>query len=170
MSMESLMACPDKLVPAARKVTGRWWLAGKFQQPGNFLFSFRADYDLRDEAVETGICSPCQPAEFIGVDPFLRNELSRFLQESHVVTFFSISIDLFTSCASSRNPCRNNVLKRTLIGKHSVYDRRYSVCDLPFFLFICQIIYINNTASTVCGTPRHPFTNSPGCLPNGCAC
>ena len=77
------MACPDKLVPAARKVA-----AGKFQQPGDFLFSFRTDYDLRDEAVETGICSPSQPTEFVGVNPFLRNELSRFLQESHVVTLF----------------------------------------------------------------------------------
>ena len=36
--------------------------------------------------------------------------------------------------------------------------------------YICQIIYINNTASTVYGTPRHLCTNSRGYLPNGCAC
>ena len=82
------MACPDKLVPAARKVTGRLWLPASFSSRGDFLFSFRTDYDLRDEAVETGICSPSQPTEFVGVNPFLRNELSRFLQESHVVTLF----------------------------------------------------------------------------------
>ena len=40
------------------------------------------------EVLETGICSPSQPTEFVGVNPFLRNELSRFLQESHVVTLF----------------------------------------------------------------------------------
>ena len=90
----------------------------QFQQSGDFLFSLRTDYDLRDEAVKSCVCSPGQPAEFVGINPFLRDELSRFLQESHIVTLFHIT-------------------------------------------------YTNNIVSIVCGNSRHPYTNSPGHLPNG---
>ena len=45
--------------------TKRYWqtvTVGKSQQVGDFLFAIGTNHDLWDKAVETRICSPCQPA------------------------------------------------------------------------------------------------------------
>ena len=77
--------------------------ACQFQQAGDFFFALRTDYDLRDEAVEACIRTPSQPAEFVGVNPFLRDEPCCFMQESHVVALFH-NVYTFYSCAASRLP------------------------------------------------------------------
>ena len=76
---------------------------GKFQQKGNLFFVFRTDHYLRYQAVETGIRTPSQPAKFVGVNPFLRNESACFLQESHVVTFYHIVVLLYLLCIPIQN-------------------------------------------------------------------
>ena len=88
MRTESLMACPDRLVPAARKVTGTPVARGQAEQLGHFVLVLRADDDLRDEAVESGVRAPGQAAQFVGIDAFLRDERLDVVQEVCVRVVF----------------------------------------------------------------------------------
>ena len=54
---------------------------GQPQQVGDFSFVAGTNHDLRNEAVEARIRSPCQPAQFVGVYPFLRDKFSYLLQK-----------------------------------------------------------------------------------------
>ena len=47
---------------------------GQTEELRHFVFVFRADDYLRNEAVEAGVCAPGQAAQFVGINTFLRNE------------------------------------------------------------------------------------------------
>ena len=71
--------------------TKRHWqtvTVSKSQQVGNLLFAVGTNHDLWDKAVETRICSPCQPAQFVGIYPILRNKSPYFLQKRSIATFY----------------------------------------------------------------------------------
>ena len=57
---------------------------GQAEQLGYFVLVLRADDDLRDEAVESGVRAPGQAAQFVGIDAFLRDERLDVVQEFDV--------------------------------------------------------------------------------------
>ena len=74
--MESLIDCPDRLVPAARKVG-----LSRLEDAGNLGLRVGTDDDLRHEAVEARVGAPGQATELVGVDPALRYEVAYLFQE-----------------------------------------------------------------------------------------
>ena len=57
-STESLIAWPDRLVPAARKVSGVLQFVAQREQAHQFVFAFDDDDQLRHEPVEAGVACP----------------------------------------------------------------------------------------------------------------
>jgi hypothetical protein len=58
------MACPDRLVPAARKVTGTVAL-GQLQQCDHFVFRLHADHQLWDQSVKAGVGAECECGKWV---------------------------------------------------------------------------------------------------------
>jgi hypothetical protein len=54
-SNPSEMDCPERLVPAARKVMGTSVSMAELEEPRNFLFIIRLHHGLRNEPVKAGI-------------------------------------------------------------------------------------------------------------------
>ena len=58
---------------------------GQAQELGDFVLVLRADDDVRDEAVESGVRAPGQAAQLVGIDAFLRDDAEGIVQEGGVL-------------------------------------------------------------------------------------
>ncbi len=73
-STESVIAWPDRLVPAARKVTGvREPRAGREQAP-HLVLALDHDHDRGHQPVEAGVGAPGEQAQRIGDQPLAGDE------------------------------------------------------------------------------------------------
>ena len=131
ISTESVTAWPDRLVPAARNVTGVPSLAHCGEQPHYLVFAFDDDRDLGHEPVEARVGAPGQQAQRIGDEARIRNEFGQRLLQS------PIGFDRHVA------PLR----KRAPFGRPMHRQRRKLRWGPPAGLDLCHAILRNGSGS-----------------------